>query len=142
MSNGINEAYINSLPSLHGKPKISIDLNCFERFDIERGGLMIKFAVRAINIVGKDKLPERMRIHVNAAGSIVVLMDDAENGFELKWMKGYRRFVGAAEVVKFLTEKGAKMPVETKLIYDGELGGWVARLPKTANNEDKEGTRT
>lgn len=132
MNNGINEAYINSLPSLHGKPKITIDLNCFERFDIERGGLVIKFAVRAINIVGKDKLPERVRIHVNPAGSIVVLMDDAENGFELKWMKGYRRFVGAAEVVRFLTEKGVKMPIEAKMTYDGELGGWVARLPRAA----------
>ena len=130
MSNTINEAYINSLPSLHGKPKITLDLNCFERFDRGRGGLLIKFAVRAINIVGKDKLPGRMRIHVNAAGSIVVLMEDAENGFELKWMKGYRRFVGAAEVVKFLTEKGVKMPIEAKMVYDGELGGWVARLPR------------
>ncbi len=130
MSNGINEAYINSLPSLHGKPKITLDLNCFERFDRERGGLMIKMAVRAINIVGKDMLPERMRIHVNAVASILVLMEDAENGFELKWMKGYRRFVGAAEVVRFLTEKGVQMPIEAKLTYDGELGGWVARLPR------------
>ncbi len=132
MNNGINETYINSLPSLHGKPKVTIDLNCFERFDTERGGLVIKLAMRAINIVGKDMLPERMRIHVNAAGSIVVLMEDRESGFVLKWLKGYRRFVGAAEVVRFLCEKGVRLPVETKLIYDGELGGWVARLPKTA----------
>jgi len=140
MTNGINEAYINSLPTLHGRPKVSIDLSCFERFDTERGGLTIKFAARAINIVGKDELPERLRIHVNAAGSIVVLMGDAENGFVLKQLKGYRRFIGVTDVIRFLIEKGVEMPINAKLIYDGELGGWVARMPKAAN-EEKEGTR-
>ena len=130
MNTGINEAYINSLPSLHGKPKVSYDLNCFERFDTKRRHVTIKIAVRAINIVGKEQLPERLSVHVNAAGTIIILMDDAENGFAVKWMKGYRRFVGAADVVRFLIEKGVKIPVEAKLIYDGELGGWVARLPK------------
>lgn len=126
----INEAYINSLPSLHGKPKVSIDLNSFERFNVEYAGLVVKFSPSAINIAGKDKLPERLRIHVNAAASIVVLMEDAENGFELRQMQGYRHFIRAAEVIKFLEEKGVKLPVKVKLIYDGELGGWVARLPK------------
>ncbi len=130
MNSAINEAYISALPSLHGKPKVSIDLNCFKRFETGRKELTISFAVRAINIIGKDALPERMRIHVNEAGNVVVLMEDAQNGFELRQMRGYRRFIGVAEALRFLAERGVNGPVQTGLVYDGELGGWVARLPR------------
>ncbi|HPS35906.1 MAG TPA: hypothetical protein PK854_11650 [Oscillospiraceae bacterium] len=125
---GINEAYVNALPDVNGKPKTTLDARFFRRFDT---ALSVSFSVRVINVIGNETLPDRMSIRVNEACSVAVLTGDAENGFELRRMKGgYLRFVGASEVIRFLIEKGVRMPVKAKLAYDGQLGGWVARLPR------------
>ena len=137
---GINEAYINSLPSLHGTPKVSIDLNCFQEFTAKSEGLRLGITNEDIRVRGKAPFPEKVRFHVNSVASIVVLIED-EDGFPVREYAlkttNYKKITGCGDVRRLIIAKGNKVPLSVPLKYDAELGGWVARLPKIENNEKR-----
>ena len=127
----IDEAYIDSLVPSGGAMKTTLCLSDFERFDTAPKGLKLAITDEEIRIRGCDPFPDMICILINHASSILIALEDKQNGFAIHKSKNYMRITGCGEIRKRILDAGVRAPITVPFEFDAEVGGWVARLHQT-----------
>ena len=127
----INEAYIDSLVPYGGEMKTTLCLEDFERYDAAPRGLTFSVTDEEIRIRGCDPFPDRVAILINHVSSILIALEDNQNGFRVHKSKSYMRLAGCGKIRKRNLDAGVRAPVTVPFSFNAEIGGWVARLHQT-----------
>jgi hypothetical protein len=128
----INQEYIDSLLPTGGPMKTTICLDDFEQVPIKNPARFYVH-VNDIRVYGIKETPEYITFYINPAGNIIVIKpDEKKTGFAVKVSQSekgtYWRILKSGSIREALQKKGFSFPLSVPMVFDADVGGWVARL--------------